>query len=50
LKLKALTAAAEPEPESDKPEPAVQSRSWVKPISSYARREIAHAEDAASYG
>ena len=43
-----LTAAAEPEP--DKPEPVVQPRSWIHPIGSYARHELARDQDATSYG
>lgn len=42
-----LKAAADPEP--DKPEPIARSH-WIKPIGTYGRREIAHAEDSTSYG
>jgi hypothetical protein len=33
-----LTAAAEPEPQPIEPEPGVRAR-WIKPLSSYERRE-----------
>jgi hypothetical protein len=44
-----LKAAAEPEPERIEPVFDTPSR-WIKPIGTYARREIAHAEDSLSYG
>jgi hypothetical protein len=48
------SAAAALEPERIDPralDTGAGARSrWIKPISSYARREIAHAEDSASYG
>jgi hypothetical protein len=43
------SAAAEPEPERIEPEAGADSR-WIKPIGTYARRELAHAEDSTSYG
>jgi hypothetical protein len=48
------SAAAEPEPERSDPRdqsPGADTPSrWIKRIGTYARREIAHAEDSTSYG